>query len=124
MNRILALGLVLSASPILSLAAGSQQVVFERGAAIWIANLDGSNAHKVTKGVYPDISPDGSQIVFNTNDSDGAELVRQIAMSMLQPGKSLWSKQFRARIVTSLTGHPMANRSSSIFGGTKIGISV
>jgi TolB protein len=80
MNRILAIALLLACSAELSLAAGSQQMVFERRTAIWMANVDGSNPRKIAKGSGPDLSPDGTRIAFNTDDSSKTDLVREIAI--------------------------------------------
>lgn len=60
--------------------ASPQQMAFERGTAIWIANADGSNARKITNGSGPDVSPDGTHIAFHTDASTGNDLVRQIAV--------------------------------------------
>ena len=73
-------------------------MVFERGPAIWMANLDGSNAHKITKGTGPDLSPDGTTIVFNTDDSSSKDLVREIATADVATKK-----------VTVLKGIPSKN---------------
>src|SRR5690348_13183742 len=79
--RIIAIGLLLSLTVTLSLAGGPQQVAFERGTAIWIANIDGSKAQKVAKGSGPSLSPDGTQIAFNTDTSSDKDLVREIAIA-------------------------------------------
>ncbi len=60
--------------------ASSQQIAFERGTAIWIANADGTNARKITKGSGPDLSPDGTRIAFNTDTSSNKDVTRQIAV--------------------------------------------
>ena len=79
MNRTLALGLLLSYAAVQGIAAGPQEVAFERGSAIWIANVDGSNPRKIAKGSGPDLSPDTTKIVFTTDDSSSKDLVREIA---------------------------------------------
>src|SRR5437870_3294537 len=61
-------------------AAPPALIAFERGTAIWVANLDGSGAKKISKGTAPDLSPDGTRIAFHTDDSPKKELVRQIAI--------------------------------------------
>lgn len=63
-----------------AVAAAQQQIVFERGTAIWIANSDGSNARKVTEGSGPNLSSDGKRIAFHTNSSSETDLVRRIAV--------------------------------------------
>ncbi len=61
-------------------AATQQQVAFERGTAIWIANIDGSDAKKVAEGSAPDLSRDGTRIAFHTDESTKKDLVRHIAV--------------------------------------------
>ncbi|MGI8889743.1 MAG: TolB family protein [Chthoniobacterales bacterium] len=63
-------------------AAGASppQIAFERGAAIWIANVDGTSARKIGRGSGPDLSPDGTKIAFHTDRASQKSLVRQIAM--------------------------------------------
>lgn len=85
MNRII--GLLLSYFATLSIAAGSQLVAFERGTSIWIANVDGSNAHKIANGSEPDLSPDATRIAFNTDDSSTNDVVREIAVADLATKK-------------------------------------
>ena len=62
-------------------AAQPQKVAFERGKAIWIANVDGSKAEKIAEGSGPNLSADGTQIVFNTDDSAAKEVVRELAVA-------------------------------------------
>lgn len=81
MNRVLAIGLVLTYTAALSLAAEPERVAFERGTAIWIANVDGSKAEKITEGSGPSLSPDGTQVAFNTDDSTARGLVRELAIA-------------------------------------------
>lgn len=60
--------------------AAEQQIAFERGAAIWIANADGTNARKIGEGSAPDLSPGGTAIAFHTNETSQKSLVREIAI--------------------------------------------
>ena len=96
MNQIV--GLLLSYFATLSVVVGSQLVAFERGTSIWIANIDGSNARKIAEGSGPDLSPDGSRVVFNTDDSSSNEVVREIAIADLATKK-----------VTVINGIPSKN---------------
>jgi len=43
---------------------------FERGDDIWIANTDGTGAKKIAQGQSPDISPDGTKLVYDTVSPD------------------------------------------------------
>jgi TolB protein len=53
---------------------------------VWIANLDGSGAKRIATGaVDPDISPDGTKLAFNTEDSNSS--ARRIAVADLGTGK-------------------------------------
>lgn len=81
MKRTLAIGLVVTCTAALSLAAGPQKLVFERGSTIWIANLDGSKAEKITEGSGPDLSPDGTKIAFNTDIPGEGGPMRELAIA-------------------------------------------
>ena len=119
MNRTLAIGLVMTCTAALSLAAGPQQVVFERGSAIWIANLDGSKAEKIAEGSGPSLSPDGTRVAFNTDDSAGTEPVRELAIADVATKKvtlvkgipskncqrALWSPDGKQILFTIWTGY-------------------
>jgi hypothetical protein len=45
---------------------GDGHIAFERNNAVWIANLDATGAKKIADGIFPAISPDGTQVAFNT----------------------------------------------------------
>jgi TolB protein len=101
MSRFPVAGLLALPSLLLStsyLLAATPRLAFERGTAIWIANADGSDAHKLTKGSGPDLSPDGTRIAFNTDESNGPEPDRQIALVDLATKK-----------VTTIKGIPSRN---------------
>jgi TolB protein len=107
MKRALAAGSILSCCVAFCAVAGSPPpVVFERGPAIWMANLDGSNAHKITKGTGPDLSPDGTTIAFNTDDSSSKDLVREIATADVATKK-----------VTVVKGIPSKNCQRALWSG-------
>lgn len=63
-----------------ALSATQQQIAFERGAAIWIANADGTSPKKIAKGSAPDLSPDGRRIAFHTDTSSSKDVIRKIAV--------------------------------------------
>jgi TolB protein len=50
----------------LAMAAEPRLVAFERAGEIWVANLDGTGAKKIARGVQPNISPDSKYVAFNT----------------------------------------------------------
>jgi TolB protein len=60
--------------------AAQQQLAFERAGSIWVSNIDGTNARKITKGSGPDLSADGTRIAFHTDTSTEKDVVRQIAV--------------------------------------------
>jgi TolB protein len=84
---------------VLSLATGfasesNRKIVFSRGESIWIANPDGTEAKKVTRGSSPDISPDGTRIAFTTDEPDKKTgPVRHIAVVEIAAGKTTVFKE-------------------------------
>jgi len=64
----------------LRVSAASQKLVFERGTAIWVSNLDGTNAEQIAKGSGPDISTDGTRVAFHTDESTNKDVTRRIAI--------------------------------------------
>jgi len=45
-------------------AESTRHLCFSRDRGVWIANLDGSGAHKIVTGDDPAISPDGARIAY------------------------------------------------------------
>ena len=45
-------------------AESTRHLCFSRDGGVWIANLDGSGAHKIVTGSDPAISPDGARIAY------------------------------------------------------------
>ena len=66
--------------------AAAPMIIFERGESIWIAKLDGTGAKKIVDGSQPEISPDGSRVAYNTNDSQKG-VIRHLAIFNLATGK-------------------------------------
>ncbi|MEI9897326.1 MAG: hypothetical protein WDN28_26565 [Chthoniobacter sp.] len=53
-----------------------------------MANLDGSGAKKIGTGLFPDISPDGTRVAFNTEEQTGqTSWARHIAVIDLASGQ-------------------------------------
>lgn len=70
-------------------AAGAERrIAFERGGAVWTAKLDGTGEKRITDGVFPAISPDGTRIAFTTVEKTGTSYVRHIAVVDLASGKT------------------------------------
>jgi hypothetical protein len=60
MKRTILLLFALAASPA-SVFCGDRHIAFERDQAVWIANLDGTGEKKIADGIFPAISPGGTQ---------------------------------------------------------------
>jgi TolB protein len=69
-------------------ANGGQLIAFERQDAVWIANRDGTGETKIAEGIFPAISPDGTQIAFTTVEKSGTTYVRRIAAVEIATGKT------------------------------------
>jgi TolB protein len=69
--------------------APQHKIAYERGANIFVADIDGTHAKKVAAGALPEISPDGTRIAFNTEGDaktrPGPE--RHIAIADVASGK-------------------------------------
>lgn len=59
-------------------------IAFERYGFIWTANIDGTNAKKITQGYIPEISPDGKYIAFNLVEKAHQETVTWLLLSLNQ----------------------------------------
>src|SRR6266446_875770 len=68
--------------------AADRHVAFERNDAVWIANLDSSGERKITAGIFPAISPDGTRIALTTVEKSGTAYVRHIAVAEIVAGKT------------------------------------
>lgn len=53
-----------------ALPVRAELLAFQQGEWICVAEADGSKVRKITKGVYPDISADGTKIAFNTESGN------------------------------------------------------
>lgn len=73
-------------------AEHARMIAFERSAAVWVANPDGSGAKKIAAGANPDISPDGTKVAF-THLSGGAAGDRHIAVADVATGKAVIFKK-------------------------------
>jgi TolB protein len=67
-------------------ADAQQKIAFARDDdTVWVANLDGGGAKKIAAGgVYPEISPDGTKLAFNTDSASTS--ARRIAVIDLATG--------------------------------------
>jgi TolB protein len=69
--------------------AAQRKIAFSRGGNIFVADADGAHAKKVTEGAWPEISPDGTRVAFNTEgdakNRPGPE--RHIAIADVASGK-------------------------------------
>jgi TolB protein len=64
----------------------TRHLCFSRDGGVWIANLDGSGAHKIVTGDDPAISPDGTRIAYTETGKGG---VRHIAVIEVSSGKKV-----------------------------------
>jgi TolB protein len=62
----------------------TRHLCFSRDRGVWIANLDGSGAHKIVTGDDPAISPDGALIAYTET---GKGSTRHIAVIEVSSGK-------------------------------------
>ena len=71
-----------------SAADTPRKIAFERDSSIWVANLDGSGAKKLTAGAFPSISPDGTRVTFNTDEKKGNSFARHIGVATIATGET------------------------------------
>jgi TolB protein len=46
--------------------AGPRKIAYDRNGKIFVADMDGTHSKKIADGGWPEISPDGTQVAFNT----------------------------------------------------------
>lgn len=113
MRSFFLLSVVTLCAPLPFAAAAPTLIAFQRGAAIWVANADGSNARKIASGSVPCLSPDGARIAFHTNGGNDRQLKRQIAVADVATKKvTIFTEQIPSqncqRAVFSPDGSQMA----------------
>jgi TolB protein len=82
---VLLLFVLLGAAP--GVLADASKLAFERGDAVWIARINGSEAKRIASGAAPELSPDGRKLAFNTQQAVGQPAHRRIAVADLATGK-------------------------------------
>jgi TolB protein len=82
---VLLLFVLLGAAP--GVLADASKLAFERGDAVWIARINGSEAKRIASGAAPELSPDGRKLAFNTQQAAGQPAHRRIAVADLATGK-------------------------------------
>ena len=90
MKKTILLGLLLATS---TFAADPKKLAYEQKDAVWVANIDGTGAKKISRGQNPDLSPDGTKLAFNTLQEDGQPAHRQIAIADVATGEITILKQ-------------------------------
>jgi TolB protein len=69
--------------------AAQRKIAFDRGGKIFVADIDGTHSKKIAEGSWPEISPDGTRVAFNTEgdakNRPGPE--RHIAIADVASGK-------------------------------------
>ena len=58
----------------------TRKLTFERDNGIWIANIDGSSEKKLATGQSPDLSPDGTKLVYSSSSGLGKDMQHHIAI--------------------------------------------
>jgi TolB protein len=100
MNRRILLGISFALSATVAFGA-PRKIAYEQDGNIFVADLDGTHAKKITIGAWPKISSDGKWIAFNTEDHSKTRrpsLERHIAVAEIVSGK-----------VTTVKGIPSDN---------------
>ncbi len=78
-------------------ASGAASLVaFQRNDAVWVANLDGTGEKKIADGIFPAISPDGTQVAFTTVEKSPTTYEQHIAVADVATGETA--------IVTTIPG--------------------
>jgi TolB protein len=69
--------------------AAEQKIAYDRGGKIFVADVDSTHSKKIADGAWPEISPDGTRVAFNTEGDaktrPGPE--RHIAIADVATGK-------------------------------------
>jgi TolB protein len=89
MFRLALLFYVAASLPVVSEAPAaepSRHLCFGRDRGVWIANLDGTGAHRIVTGDNPAISPDGTRIAYTEL---GKGTIRHIAVIEVSSGKKM-----------------------------------
>ncbi|MGZ4395747.1 MAG: hypothetical protein ACXVZ2_10345 [Gaiellaceae bacterium] len=89
--------------------AGGQHLVYVAGqdpsqAVVWIANVDGSHAHRLGRGSVAVLTPDGRSVAVRRSDgiyllsTDGGKVLRRLTERRLRP--QAWSPDGQTLIAT------------------------
>jgi TolB protein len=70
-------------------AAAQGQIAFERDNAVWLANFDGTGERKITDGIFPAISPDGTRVAFVAVERSDTTSSRRIAVAEITSGNTV-----------------------------------
>ena len=49
--------------------AEQRKIAYDRGGKIFVDDVDGTHPKKIADGTWPEISPDGTRVAFNTEDN-------------------------------------------------------
>ncbi len=70
--------------------AAQRKIAYDRVGKIFVADVDGTHSKKIAEGDWPEISPDGTRVAFNTEgdakNRPGPE--RHIAIADVASGKA------------------------------------
>jgi TolB protein len=89
-TRTAALSIFFGLTLITLATAAERKIAFCRGDEVWVANVDGAGAKKICSGAWPDISPDGTRVAFNTQEPEAKNSgtgARHIAVADISTSK-------------------------------------
>jgi TolB protein len=71
------------------LDAAQRKIAYDRGGKIFVADVDGTHSKKIADGAWPEISPDGTRVAFNTEGDakNRPDPERHIAIADVASGK-------------------------------------
>jgi TolB protein len=85
----IALSILTVLLPVIGTFGAPPLIAFERNNAVWIANLDGTGVKKIADGIFPALSPGGTQVAFNTVEkTSDTTYIRRIAVVDVGAGKT------------------------------------
>jgi TolB protein len=67
--------------------AAPRKIAYDRGGKIFVSDVDGARPRKIADGTWPEISPDGTRIAFNTDENNRPGPERHIAIADVASGK-------------------------------------
>jgi len=93
--------------------AAQRKIAYDRGGKIFVAEVGGTHSKKIAEGVWPEISPDGTRVAFNTEGDAKNRLgpERHIAIADVASGKVTVLPNIPSDNCSVLSGRRMENNS-------------